>query len=215
MRYYTQKSHMGRKFYFITILAIIITTISLFTYFFNKRVFPAVLQVAEVKVKSRSTEIINKTSLDLVDDKFNYDQLIIIDRDSQNNINLIRANTVKLNALASQLSIDCNKKLDNMGKVGIKAPLGWMSRNSTFYHLGPSITVNIEPIGNVDVSYETKFESAGINQTRHKIYLNVKARVRVTVPMHTDDVMIKCQIPVAETIIVGKIPETAINLGEK
>ena len=67
-------------------------------------------------------------------------------------------------------------------------------------------------IGKINTSYESIFESAGINQTRHKIYLNVDMKVRVIVPLKSRDVEVSCQIPVSDTIIVGKIPDTAINM---
>ena len=144
--------------------------------------------------------------MELFDEEFNYDEMIIIDKDNEGNINMIRANTVKLNYLTSRLSIRCNEELQKMGEVGVEVPLGWMTDNSAFYEFGPDLNVKIDPIGNMKVSYESKFESAGINQTRHKIYLNVEARVRMKIPLHSKEQVITCQIPVAETIIVGKTP---------
>ena len=79
--------------------------------------------------------------------------------------------------------------------------------------MGPKITVNMEQIGNINTSYDSTFESAGINQVRHKIYLNVDVKMRLVVPLASKDVELTCEIPVAETIIVGKIPDTAVNIG--
>jgi len=172
-----------------------------------------VLQVAESSIKADTIECISKTSMELFDEEFNYDEMIIIDKDNEGNINMIRANTVKLNYLTSRLSIRCNEELQKMGEVGVEVPLGWMTDNSAFYEFGPDLNVKIDPIGNMKVSYESKFESAGINQTRHKIYLNVEARVRMKIPLHSKEQVVTCQIPVAETIIVGKTPNTAIDLG--
>ena len=81
-----------------------------------------------------------------------------------------------------------------------------------FYTLGPKITVKMQQVGNIETSYESIFESAGINQTRHKIYLNVKSKMRVIVPFHSDEIEVTCQIPISDTVIVGKIPNTAINM---
>lgn len=67
----------------------------------------------------------------------------------------------------------------------------------------------------MNVTYESKFESAGINQTRHKIYLKVEAKVRAVVPFQNKEIDVYCEIPVAETIIVGKIPSTAIDFSNK
>jgi sporulation protein YunB len=213
MKYYTKRSK-GIKFKKITFIIIaIIIIFNLIVYFFDSRVFPSVLQISEVTVKAKTTEIINETSIELFDDEFKYNEMIIVEKDSQDNITLIRVNTVKLNELTSKLSLECNRKLVEMGDVGIDVPLGWVSNNSAFYHLGPKIKVKVEPIGNMKVTYDSKFESAGINQTRHKIYLNLEAKIRIIVPLHSQNIEVVCEIPIAETILPGKIPSTAIDFG--
>lgn len=215
MKYYTKKvKKINKKRVLFLIIAIFILFI-LLLYFFDSRVTPSVLQVSEMTVRAKTTEIVNKTSIDLFNEEFKYNDMIIVEKDSQNNINLIRVNTVKLNELTSKLSIECNKQLQQMGDVGVDVPIGWISENSAFYNLGPTIRVKIEPIGNLKATYESKFESAGINQTRHKIYLNLTSTVRIIVPMHSQNIEVECQIPVAETILPGKIPSTAIDFGDK
>ena len=212
MNYYTKPKKKEFKPIILVIISILLVFIlSIFLY--DKRIYPAVLQVAESSIKADTIECISKTSMELFDEEFNYDEMIIIDKDNEGNINMIRANTVKLNYLTSRLSIRCNEELQKMGEVGVEVPLGWMTDNSAFYEFGPDLNVKIDPIGNMKLSYESKFESAGINQTRHKIYLNVEARVRMKIPLHSKEQVVTCQIPVAETIIVGKTPNTAIDLG--
>ena len=212
MNYYTKPKKTEFKPIILVIISILLVFIlSIFLY--DKKIYPAVLQVAESLIKADTIECISKTSMEQFDEEFNYDEMIIIDKDNEGNINMIRANTVKLNYLTSRLSIRCNEELQKMGEVGVEVPLGWMTDNSAFYEFGPDINVKVDPIGNMKVSYESKFESAGINQTRHKIYLNVEARVRMKIPLNSKEQVVTCQIPVAETIIVGKTPNTAIDLG--
>ncbi|MBD7909748.1 sporulation protein YunB [Clostridium cibarium] len=213
MKYYVKPRKRKIKPHFlitITIFTILITLL----YIFDVRVLPSALVKSESAVRAKTVDTISSTSLELFNDEFKYDEMIIIDRDKDNNINLIRANTVKLNYLASELAIKCNERLQKMGEVGVKVPIGWITEQSAFYNLGPEITVKIEPIGNMKVNYESKFESAGINQTRHKIYLNVEATVKIIIPLHSKEMDITCEIPVAETIIVGKIPNTAIDFSK-
>ena len=212
MNYYTKPRKRGFKPIILVIISMLMFFI-LSIYIYDKRIYPGVLKLAENSIKAETVESISKTSMDLFDEKFNYDEIIIVDKDNEGNINIIRANTVKLNYLTSELSVRCNEELQQMGKVGVKVPIGWMADNSAFYEFGPDINVKIEPIGNMKVSYESKFESAGINQTRHTIYLNIEARVRMKIPLHSQEQVVTCQIPVSETIIVGKTPNTAIDLG--
>ena len=154
----------------------------------------------------------NEESVNVYSENFKYDDIINIEKDSDGNITMIRANTVKQNYLASQVVLKCDERLSELEDLGVKIPLGYLTNNVMFYNMGPKITVKMQQIGNITTSYESEFESAGINQTRHKIYLNMTATMRVIVPFNSKEVEVTCQIPVSDTIIVGKIPETAINM---
>ena len=220
MKYYTKRSRYYKKpnlkcnklSYKFLIIIIIILLSNLFFYLFNKRILPSVLSIGEVKMKSESIKIINEESVKVFSDNFNYEDIIKIEKDSEGNITMLRADTVMQNYLASQVVLNCNKKLTELGDLGIQIPIGYLTNNVMFYSLGPKITVKMQQVGNIETSYESMFESAGINQTRHKIYLNVKSKMRVIVPFHSNEIEVECQIPISDTIIVGKIPDTAINM---
>jgi sporulation protein YunB len=137
--------------------------------------------------------------------------MINLEKDNEGNIILVQSDTIKLNYIAAKLATECNKELSDMNNTTIEVPLGWLSDKSIFYSLGPKITMEIEPMGNISTSYESKFESAGINQTRHKIYLNIIAKIRLKLPLINQDIEVRSQVPVSDTIIVGKIPNTTFG----
>ncbi|MFL0164277.1 sporulation protein YunB [Candidatus Clostridium helianthi] len=210
MQYYTRrKTHKYISFIVLIIVIIVILNITLV--FFDQRVMPSVTEIATIMAKSQTLDIINKKSVDILSKDFKYDEMVKIEKDNQGNIILIQADTGKLNYIAAELSTECNKELSDMKNNAIKVPLGWMSDKSAFYNVGPKISVEIEPIGNISTSYESKFESAGINQTRHKIYLNVTAKIRLRLPLRNQDAEVSTQVPVSDTIIVGKIPNTTLG----
>lgn len=210
MQYYTKrKSHK-----YISLIAFIIFIIVIFNIiivFFDERVMPSITEIATIMAKTQTLDIINEKSVDILSQDFKYDEMIKIEKDNQGNIILVQADTIKLNYIAAKLSTECNKELSDMKNSVIKVPLGWMSDKSAFYNLGPKITIQIEPIGNISTSYESKFESAGINQTRHKIYLNINAKIRLKLPLKNQDIEVSTQIPVSDTIIVGKIPNATFG----
>lgn len=213
MEYYTKrKSH--KYLLFILVIIVVFVLFNTVLIFFDRRVMPSVIKIAEIMANSQTLDIINEESIKILNDDFNYDEMVKIQKDNEGNIILIQADTAKLNSIAAKLSTNCNSAFRDMNKATIKVPLGWMSDRSIFYNLGPTIKVNIEPVGNISTSYESKFESAGINQTRHKIYLNISAKVRLKLPMNNDDIDVTTQIPVSDTIVVGKIPNTTIGFGE-
>lgn len=217
MKYYTKKTKMRFKLKHPKLILVIIAICVLFNsilYFFDKNILPAVLTIGEEQLKREATEIINETALDIYSNQFDYSDMIISEKDNDGNITMLRADTVKLNYLASKLILASNDKLGELQEVGLNVPLGYMTKNLVFYNLGPKINIKMTQVGNITSNYESVFESAGINQTRHKIYLNVNMKMKIVVPLNTKDVEIACQIPVAETIIVGKIPNTAIELNK-
>ncbi|AOR23047.1 sporulation protein YunB [Clostridium taeniosporum] len=210
MRYYTKR----KKRKYIPIIVISITFVIVFNsiaLFLDNKVMPALDRVSEMTVRSRVLNIINSNSIKLFANEFNYDEMIKIEKDNAGNITLMQADTVKLNYLASKLSIECDKELQELKDMKIKIPLGWFTENSIYYNLGPKIAIRVEDVGNINANYESEFESAGINQTRHKIYLNVESKVRVILPFKTNEIEVITKVPVSDTIIVGKIPETAID----
>ena len=194
------------------LILLIIIVFNSIIYIFGKRILPTVLELGEIKIKSEAVKVMNEESVNVYSENFKYDDIINIEKDSDGNITMIRANTVKQNYLASQVVLKCDERLSELEDLGVKIPLGYLTNNVMFYNMGPKITVKMQQIGNITTSYESEFESAGINQTRHKIYLNMTATMRVIVPFNSKEVEVTCQIPVSDTIIVGKIPETAINM---
>lgn len=217
MKYYTKKPKIRFKIKHPKLILVIIVIFVLFNsimYFIDKNILPAVLNIAEEELKREATTIINETALDIYSNQFNYSDMIITEKDNDGNITMLRADTVKLNYLSSRLVLASNDKIGKLQEMGLKVPLGYMTKNLVFYNLGPKININMNQIGNITSSYESVFESAGINQTRHKIYLHVNMKMKIVVPLNSKDVEIACEIPIAETIIVGKIPNTAIELNK-
>lgn len=217
MKYYTKKTKMRFQIKHPKLILGIIAICVLFNsilYFFDKNILPAVLTIGEEQLKREATEIINETALDIYSNQFDYSDMIIIEKDNDGNITMLRADTVKLNYLSSKLILASNDKFGKLQEMGLEVPLGYMTKNLVFYNLGPKVNIKMTQIGNITSSYESVFESAGINQTRHKIYLNVNMKMKIVVPLNSRDVEVACQIPVAETIIVGKIPNTAIELNK-
>ena len=89
--------------------------------------------------------------------------------------------------------------------------MGNFSGIPTLSGIGPLIKLNIIPISNVNTKYNSQFVSVGINQSYHKIYINISVEVCILLPLYTHNVVVKNQVLVAETIIVGEVPTTYLN----
>ena len=196
----------------IRFLIIIICTLIIFIFYsINKNLSPAIIAVADSELRARTLDIINTNIQTIYDEEFKDIGLVSVEKDSNDKIVMVKADTVRLNTLATKISLKGQDELEKMGKVGFKIPLGYVSKVSILSYLGPDIIVKMRPIGRVEVSYESVFESAGINQTRLKIYMNVKSTMQIILPFESRDLEVVNNVPVCETIIVGEIPRTILG----
>jgi len=170
------------------------------------------MSVADAEMRAKSIEIVNKAIIDEYSKQFNYDDIIHVEKDKNDNIVLLKADTLKMNKIACDVALTSQKELKSLGNVGIKVPLGYILKNNILSYMGPSIAIKMQPIGYIETKYISDFEQAGINQTRHKIYVQVKTKIRVIIPLKSNDIEINNEVPIAETIIVGKVPDNSLNL---
>jgi sporulation protein YunB len=199
----------------IVVLVAILVVFNTLLYEFDKTVNPTIMSIAEAEVKKRTIFIINKSVLNEYSNGFDYDKVIKVEKDSEGNIIMLKADTLEMNKIACEVAIQAQNELEKEGDIDIKIPLAYAFKNNIFSNIGPSVLIKAEPIGNIEAEYSSQFESAGINQTRHKIYINLDTEVRIILPLSNDIVNVKSQIPFAETIIIGKVPSTTLDLEMK
>lgn len=190
----------------------VVAFFNIFIYILDKVVTPTVMAVADAEMRAKSMEIINTSILKEYSKQFNYDDIIKVEKDEQGNISMLKADTLKMSKIASDVALNSQKELKALGHIGIKVPIGYIFNNNILANIGPDVSVKMQPIGYIETKYQSEFESAGINQTRHKIYVQVYAKIRIIIPTKKDDIEVKSEVPISETIIVGKIPDTSINL---
>lgn len=202
----------NKKVKVISIIVLIIIIFNIFLYIFNKVATPAIISMADVEMRAKVTETINTIVINEFSNNNDYKNLVDIEKDGDGNIVLLSADTMKMNKIAGEIAAQAQKQLNDLGIIGIKIPLAFILNNNILAYYGPSITVKMRPLGYIETSYSSDFQSAGINQTRLKIYINVSTDMRVTIPLKSSDSKVKNQIPISETIVVGKIPQTAISM---
>lgn len=173
---------------------------------------PTILAIAKAQAEQIAVKAIQDAINEKVAKSVEYKDLISIRTDNRGRIVLMQANTIKINSLAAETTLDIQKSLYKLeGKV-IPIPLGQVLKSQLLAAYGPKINVTLVPIGSVKVKVIDDFQQAGINQTRHRLYLNVMGRVKIIIPLVSDYVEVESQVPIAETIIVGEVPQTYLNL---
>ena len=191
----------------------IVITIVLFIYGFiilDRSIKPTVLAISEVQARKFATQAINEAVKDKIKDDIKYKDLIFVKYDKDGKVTMMQANTVLMNSIASDVALEVQQNIREIGSGTIKIPLGNALNSQILSQYGPKIELNIVPQGSVSVDFTTEFIESGINQTVHKVYLIIIADVRIIVPLASDTIKIVTNIPIAETIIVGDVPESYI-----
>jgi len=191
------------------IIIVIICIVSLVI--IDIRVKATLLELAQTKAELRTVEIINQAVYEKVVRETEYQDIVYIHKDDQGKIVMLQANTVILNQLMTRTTkaILQGFKSGEAEQIGI--PLGQITGITLLSASGPTLKVNVIPANQIYVSVGDKFEQAGINQTRHRIYMQVKTRIKIAVPFMDKDLSVVSTIPLAETIIVGDVPQTYVN----
>lgn len=197
----------------IIIALIIIIIISLF-YFIDRRLTPYMISMAEATYKSKAMETMQEITYDVYSKNMNYEDFVNIEKDDSGNIVLLRADVVTMSAIAEKAAIECTDELKAVGKEGVDVPVFFFARNNLTGYRGPKVNVKMMPISRVEIHYMSHFTSAGINQTKHTINVMLTAKMRIIIPTSGKDVEVVDEIPICETIIVGRIPDTNLQLGQ-
>jgi sporulation protein YunB len=200
------------KFKVIIIMFFFMSLFFTFIYALDEVIMPTVMVTCDAEMKVKATEIINKAIFNEYSNNFSYDEVIKVEKDGDGNITMLKADTLKMNKIATSVAINAQNEIKRIGEVGIKLPIGYLTKNNILAYYGPKVTVRMTPIGHIETKYSSEFETAGINQTRHKIYVETITKIKVIIPMASSDVEIRNQVPIAETIIVGKVPQTSLQM---
>lgn len=192
---------------FITILVTALLTFAMLIRSIN----PIFEKLCEDKAKSIATSICNEESTKIIN-QYKYEDLVTIYKDKDDNITMIKSNITPINLIISDVAEKIQKRLDAVDGEEIGIKLGNFTGTRILSGRGPSIPMKLETIGNVETDLRSEFKEAGINQTIHRIYLQVDCEVNILTPYNVVNESISNQVLIAENVIVGKIPESYYNL---
>lgn len=178
-----------------------------------KSMTPTILDMAETRMKSETTRAINEAVNVAIMDSCEYSDFVTVEKDSNNEVTFIYADSVKVNTLARQMAITSQNKINSIQSFDIDIPLGTLSGVPLLSDKGPKVNIEVSPVGTVTCTFSSTFESAGINQTLHRIYLNVESVVDLIIPTAHTQVITSTPILLCESVIVGKVPQTFLQGG--
>jgi len=216
LKYYTRtlkqmhlrKTKLSKLFVFILITIIII--VMLLTFMYNKAI-PIITTLCESNAKYIALEFTNKAVTECIND-VKYEDLVTLKQDSTGKILALNSDVIELNKLSTDISTRISAKLATMETRYVKIPITSIFNMGLFSGYGPKISLNIIPTGNVTSKYKSEFEQAGINQIRHRIYIEITTKVRLIAPFYTSSQEYVNEVTVAENVIIGDTPATYYNI---
>ncbi|MDY3763807.1 MAG: sporulation protein YunB [Candidatus Ventricola sp.] len=168
---------------------------------------PLVFSLAEARSAAMASQVLSGALAEATQDGVTYEDLMNVKMDQNGQVALLSANTMAMNRLATRAGDAALRRLNNMSSERVTVPLGAVLGTTLFSGSGPGVPVSIVPIGSIFTDFATEFEACGINQTRHKVYLQVTANIRIVIPTGAKTTQVSANMLVAESIIVGRVPE--------
>lgn len=195
----------------VTVCLILILTMLIAIYaavFFVLRVKPIFLSHADSYANIAASKAINDSLNEIFSREFiSYKDLVTINTDSNGNVVSLEANAAKINYLKSKVANTIQETITKNDSGKISIPLGSVLNSEVLQGFGPRISIKVAPIGVVKVDFADEFISSGINQVRHKIYLDAEVTVTIVSATMDKEETVTNRVLVAETIIVGNIPK--------
>lgn len=170
---------------------------------------PVVQVYSAYQAKVYATRLINDAIYgELATADIRYDNLTIITHDANGTVTSIQTDMVGLNRLRGRATDAVLRNLRQMDQQTISIPMGTLSGFQIFTGRGPTVQMKVQPAGTLQTRIENRFDSAGINQTRHQIMLVMDMTVSAVIPGYTVSTEVETNFCLAETVIVGTVPDS-------
>ena len=170
---------------------------------------PVVVDLATARTSNAVNRIVVAAVNDAVDSgRIDYEQLVDFDKDADGHVTALRSNMAAFNRLQASIADDILQRMAEVSSTDLAIPIGTLTGSPLLAGRGPCLRVRMQSVGTATARFDNQFSSAGINQTRHRIILNVDVHVSILLPGLTTYTKVSNEISVAETVIVGGVPDT-------
>lgn len=199
---------------FVRICIFIIAVLIVSFLLFRSKYREAIRTLAQTQVMNATSDLIN----DAIDQQIErgviqYDRIVYFEKDLDGRITALKTNMSEVNRLKTDILNLINDEILELDTSHLGVPMGSLFFPELLSGKGPMIPVQILSIRNSDAAFFSDFSEAGINQTLHQLNLQISIDVTVLVLGETKSFTISSQVVVAETIIVGQVPDTFLQTG--
>ena len=202
---------LRRLLWYIGILLLILSVVF---YLIRDRYRDVVTDLARTMVMNSTSDLTNEAIAKQIEaENIAYDRIILLEKDLDGRITALKTNISEVNRLKTEILDIINHEILSLDTSDIGIPLGSLFLPELLSGKGPAIPVHILSIRNSDADFVSQFSQAGINQTLHRLNMEVSVDVAVLVLGKTNSFTMSSQVVVAETVIVGDVPQTYLQTG--
>lgn len=191
----------------ILILIIAFETASLILNYLN----PIYEQISKYEAKKLATFVANDQTTKVMQN-YNYDSMFTIQKDAEGNVSLIEMNMYRVNIIISDIAYYIQEQMKKPEICSVSIPMGSLTGVKLFSGFGPNLKMRVVLLGNVETDLRSEFIAKGINQTLHRVYLQIDCPVQILSSYKTVEENVSNQFLLAENVILGEIPSTYYNL---
>lgn len=169
---------------------------------------PILVSMATARVSNTVNRIVVEAVNDAIQGgEIDYGILVEFEKDAEGRVTALKSNMAAFNRLQSRIADDILLRLSEVSTTTLAIPIGTLTGSSLLAGRGPALKVKMQSVGSTTASFRNTFGSAGINQTRHQILLDVQVNMSILLPGFRTSTKVNNEISVAETVIVGSVPE--------
>ena len=192
-------------------IAVIVFGLGLILFGFRQQFGENIDKISEIKAKGVVSRIINEAIAETFASEENQNRLFSVEN-NKDSVKTVQPNTILLNRMISDFGIMLQDIYEAAEPKKVKIPAGALTGSKFLSMTGLGVNIRILPLSVSSCSYESAFETQGINQTRYKIFLTVESTVRVLQPFSSKSIEVNNRILLAEMVIVGDVPESYVNV---
>ena len=165
--------------------------------------------LAETAVSNMVGQVVTEAVSDTIaNGDIRYERLISFEKDNNGDITALHSNMAEFNRLQAGITQEVLTRLGEVAERDLVIPLGTLTGSALLAGRGPSFTVRMQSVGSCSARFENRFSQAGINQTTHRIILCVEVNMSILLPGFQTSTQVNASFSVAETVIVGDVPES-------
>ena len=202
---YLRLSRRQRLAIWSALIVLVVTTVACMAIIHME---PILVSMATARVSNTVNRIVVEAVNDAIQGgEIDYGVLVEFEKDAEGHVTALKSNMAAFNRLQSRIADDILLRLSEVSTTTLAIPIGTLTGSSLLAGRGPALKVKMQSVGSTTASFRNTFGSAGINQTRHQILLDVQVNMSILLPGFRTSTKVNNEISVAETVIVGSVPE--------